>query len=100
MDDALIAKVNFLKARKYADLLKDMQVSSLCNIKIGECECSFENYECSMEYFNEVISNKKYRNVNIIQKYRASNNITKILIKTRNYPVAINNLAKSEVYLS
>ncbi|HBE9012237.1 TPA: GGDEF domain-containing protein, partial [Clostridioides difficile] len=40
LDDALIAKVNFLKARKYADLLKDMQVSSLCNIKIGECECS------------------------------------------------------------
>lgn len=99
LNDALIAKVNFLKARKYADLLKDMQVSSLCNIKIGECECSFENYECSMEYFNEVISNKKYRNVNIIQKYRASNNMTKILIKTRNYPVAINNLAKSEVYL-
>ncbi len=99
LDDALIAKVNFLKARKYADLLKDMEMSSLCNIKIGECECSFENYECSIEYFNEAISNKKYRNVNIIQKYRASNNITKILIKTKNYSVAINNLAKSEVYL-
>lgn len=99
LDDAIIAKVNFLKARKYAGLLKDMEVSSLCNIKIGECECSFENYEGSIEYFNEVISNKKYINVDTIQKYRASNNITKILIKTKNYSEAINNLAKSEVYL-
>ncbi|CZR97902.1 GGDEF domain-containing protein [Clostridioides sp. GD02368] len=99
LDDAIVAKVNFLQARKYADLLKDMDVSSLCNIKIGECECSFENYEGSIDCFNEVISNKKYINVDTIQKYRASNNITKILIKTKNYPEAINNLAKSEVYL-
>ncbi|NJI79921.1 diguanylate cyclase [Clostridioides difficile] len=99
LDDAIVAKVNFLQARKYADLLKDMDVSSLCNIKIGECECSFENHEGSIDYFNEVISNKKYINVDTIQKYRASNNITKILIKTKNYPEAINNLAKSEVYL-
>ncbi|MCC0642819.1 GGDEF domain-containing protein [Clostridioides sp. ZZV13-5731] len=99
LDDALIAKMNFLKARKYADLSKDIEVCSLCNIKLGECECSFENYEGAREYFNEVIKNKKYTNVNMIQKYRASNNITKLLIKTKDYSGAINNLAKSEVYL-
>lgn len=67
--------------------------------KARECECSFENYEGARGYFNEVIKNKKYTNVNMIQKYRASNNITKLLIKTKDYSGAINNLAKSEVYL-